>query len=87
MLDYVHCRLYVIDLIFGVWNNVMQGDETMSSVSLKYNFVFCYSVAAMNNLYRMLESPPLEGWTLVGGDPCGDNWQGVTCVFTNITGL
>ncbi|XP_030973580.1 uncharacterized protein LOC115993746 isoform X2 [Quercus lobata] len=33
------------------------------------------------------EYPPLLGWLLVGGDPCGDKWQGVECVFLNITEL
>lgn len=44
-------------------------------------------VAAMNSLYVNLGYPPLQGWLLVGGDPCGLNWQGVSCVFSNITGL
>ncbi|KAK9936307.1 hypothetical protein M0R45_013155 [Rubus argutus] len=44
-------------------------------------------VAAMNSLYVNLGYPPLQGWLLVGGDPCGLNWQGVSCVFSNITAL
>ncbi|KAM1762543.1 hypothetical protein ACFX12_005178 [Malus domestica] len=44
-------------------------------------------VIAMNSLFVALGYPPLPGWLLVGGDPCGDNWQGVGCVFSNITSL
>ncbi|BBH00842.1 STRUBBELIG-receptor family 3 [Prunus dulcis] len=44
-------------------------------------------VAAINGLYVALGYPPLQGWLLVGGDPCGDHWQGVECVFSNVTGL
>uniref|UniRef100_A0A2N9I903 Protein kinase domain-containing protein n=1 Tax=Fagus sylvatica TaxID=28930 RepID=A0A2N9I903_FAGSY len=42
---------------------------------------------AINSLYVALGYPPLIGWLLVGGDPCGDKWQGVECVFSNITEL
>ncbi|XP_022715945.1 protein STRUBBELIG-RECEPTOR FAMILY 3-like isoform X3 [Durio zibethinus] len=44
-------------------------------------------VSAMNSLYTSLGSPPLLGWIPVGGDPCGEEWQGVSCVFSNITEL
>ncbi|KAF8029875.1 hypothetical protein BT93_E2329 [Corymbia citriodora subsp. variegata] len=44
-------------------------------------------VAAINSLYISLGYPPLRGWLLVGGDPCLDNWEGVECVISNITGL
>ncbi|KAM5588343.1 protein STRUBBELIG-RECEPTOR FAMILY 3-like [Rosa sericea] len=44
-------------------------------------------VAAVNSLYVNLGYPPLQGWLLVGGDPCGENWQGVICVFANVTAL
>ncbi|KAE8719836.1 STRUBBELIG-receptor family 3, putative isoform 2 [Hibiscus syriacus] len=42
-------------------------------------------VSAMNSLYASLGSPPLLGWIPVGGDPCEEGWQGVSCVFSNIT--
>ena len=42
-----------------------------------------FPVMAINSLYVALEYPPLIGWLLVGGDPCGDKWQGVECVFSN----
>ncbi|KAL9243588.1 hypothetical protein vseg_017458 [Gypsophila vaccaria] len=44
-------------------------------------------VAAINNLYAALGSPPLTGWVPLGGDPCAQAWQGVLCVNTNITGI
>ncbi|EEF40901.1 lrr receptor-linked protein kinase, putative [Ricinus communis] len=43
-------------------------------------------VVAMNSLWVSLNFPPLLGW-LPGGDPCGEEWQGVSCVFSNITAL
>lgn len=46
-----------------------------------------FPVMAINSLYVALGYPPLLGWLLVGGDPCGDKWQGVECVFSNITEL
>ncbi|KAI4299320.1 hypothetical protein L6164_032789 [Bauhinia variegata] len=44
-------------------------------------------VAAINSLYLALGSPPLQGWKSVGGDPCLEHWQGVDCVFSNITAI
>lgn len=44
-----------------------------------------FDVMAINGLYLSLGSPPLAGWIPNGGDPCGEAWQGVTCVFSNIT--
>lgn len=44
-------------------------------------------VAALNNLYVSLGYPPLRGWILVGGDPCEEGWQGVECIYSNISGL
>lgn len=44
-----------------------------------------FDVMAINGLYLSLGSPPLAGWIPNGGDPCGEAWQGVNCVFSNIT--
>ncbi|RDX68899.1 Protein STRUBBELIG-RECEPTOR FAMILY 3, partial [Mucuna pruriens] len=44
-------------------------------------------VAAINSLYVSLGSPPLQGWKPMGGDPCLELWQGVACVFSNITAI
>nr|GLL34770.1 protein STRUBBELIG-RECEPTOR FAMILY 3-like [Ipomoea trifida] len=43
-------------------------------------------VAAMNNFYAALKSPPLPGWS-VDGDPCNGKWQGVQCEGTNIVSI
>lgn len=50
-------------------------------------FFFLSLVAAINALFISLGYPPLRGWILVGGDPCGEKWQGVECVFSNITAM
>ncbi|KAG9158719.1 hypothetical protein Leryth_024011 [Lithospermum erythrorhizon] len=44
-------------------------------------------VYAINSLYASLGYPSLPGWLPVGGDPCGQSWQGVQCVNSNVTGL
>ncbi|XP_078175506.1 protein STRUBBELIG-RECEPTOR FAMILY 1-like isoform X2 [Carex rostrata] len=44
-------------------------------------------VYAINNLYSALGSPPLSGWTTLGGDPCYELWQGVQCTNNNITAI
>ncbi|KAK3156143.1 hypothetical protein QOZ80_2AG0103400 [Eleusine coracana subsp. coracana] len=44
-------------------------------------------VAAINELYAALGSPTLPGWTASGGDPCGEKWQGVTCIGTSINSI
>lgn len=41
-------------------------------------------VAAINNLYVAMGSPLLPGWVATGGDPCGEAWQGVVCINTDI---
>lgn len=50
-----------------------------------YFVLFFSSVMALNSLYISLNFPPLEKWLSFGGDPCGDSWQGVFCVFSNVT--
>lgn len=49
--------------------------------------VYFISVAAINNLYGALGTPPLIGWVQAGGDPCTEGWQGVQCVNANITAM
>ncbi|CAN1854308.1 Protein STRUBBELIG-RECEPTOR FAMILY 8 [Linum perenne] len=44
-------------------------------------------VAAVNSLHISFNSPPLRGWNSYGGDPCGEQWEGVSCVFSNVTAL
>ncbi|KAL1222871.1 Protein STRUBBELIG [Cardamine amara subsp. amara] len=42
-------------------------------------------VSAINNLYITLGAPSLPKWLAFGGDPCGEEWQGVVCDSSNIT--
>ncbi|XP_011027919.1 PREDICTED: protein STRUBBELIG-RECEPTOR FAMILY 3-like isoform X3 [Populus euphratica] len=57
----------------------------MASFSVSYTNPF--DVIAMNSLYVSMEYPNLIGWIALGGDPCSDGWQGVSCVLSNITSL
>lgn len=61
--------------------------DFMYYLSHFFFFCLCYLVMAINSLYVSLGYPPLQGWLLVGGDPCVDLWQGVECVFSNITAM
>ncbi|KAL6568347.1 Protein STRUBBELIG-REPTOR FAMILY 7 [Orobanche hederae] len=43
-------------------------------------------VSALNALYTGLNSPSqLDQWKSNGGDPCGENWKGVTCSGLRVT--
>ncbi|KAL4560107.1 hypothetical protein LXL04_032256 [Taraxacum kok-saghyz] len=43
-------------------------------------------VAALVAMYQGLNSPgQLTKWSSGGGDPCGDNWKGVTCSGSRVT--
>ncbi|KAJ8545564.1 hypothetical protein K7X08_018147 [Anisodus acutangulus] len=44
-------------------------------------------VFAINSLYTSLGYPLLPGWVPYGNDPCGDQWHGVLCVNSNVTGI
>ncbi|KAI3521283.1 hypothetical protein L1887_10744 [Cichorium endivia] len=42
--------------------------------------------SALRVLYQSLNSPgQLTKWTSNGGDPCGENWSGVTCSGSRVT--
>ncbi|GKB33756.1 STRUBBELIG-receptor family 7-like protein isoform X1 [Tanacetum coccineum] len=42
--------------------------------------------SALNAMYQNLNSPgQLTKWTSTGGDPCADNWTGVTCSGSRVT--
>ncbi|KAJ6725059.1 PROTEIN STRUBBELIG-RECEPTOR FAMILY 3-LIKE ISOFORM X1 [Salix viminalis] len=60
-------------------------------VALMASFSVSYTdpndVTAMNSLFVSLQYPQLIGWLAMGGDPCSEAWQGVGCVFSNITSL
>lgn len=69
-----------------------------SSSSLLFFFIVAFSpysisadtdssdASALNAMYQNLNSPPqLTKWTSTGGDPCGDNWKGITCSGSRVT--
>ncbi|KAL4584512.1 hypothetical protein LXL04_009115 [Taraxacum kok-saghyz] len=42
--------------------------------------------SALRVMYQSLNSPgQLTKWTANGGDPCGENWKGVTCSGSRVT--
>ncbi|KAL8032628.1 hypothetical protein ABFX02_13G108700 [Erythranthe guttata] len=58
-----------------------------SALSLAWGVTDPRDVYAISELYASLGSPLLPGWIL-GGDPCGPvSWQGVSCVYGNITAI
>lgn len=44
------------------------------------------AVSALIGMYQGLNSPgQLTQWSSTGGDPCGQNWKGVTCSGSRVT--
>ncbi|XP_058075541.1 protein STRUBBELIG-RECEPTOR FAMILY 8-like [Magnolia sinica] len=45
-------------------------------------------VTALQDLYSALNIPPqLTGWKSVGGDPCGEDWKGISCSGTSVQSI
>ncbi|XP_076890437.1 protein STRUBBELIG-RECEPTOR FAMILY 7-like [Bidens hawaiensis] len=43
-------------------------------------------VSALNAMYQSLNYPgQLTKWTSTGGDPCAENWKGITCSGSRVT--
>ncbi|KAK4361072.1 hypothetical protein RND71_020024 [Anisodus tanguticus] len=74
--------------------------QRMCGIYMKILFVFAIfavqncqgftdprDVSAINSLYTSLGYPLLPGWVPYGNDPCGDQWHGVLCVNSNVTGI
>ncbi|XVF25868.1 hypothetical protein REPUB_Repub13aG0250900 [Reevesia pubescens] len=72
---------------FVSWGMVCVGLLLVFTLPFSAGITDPRDVSAINSLYTSLGSPPLLGWIPVGGDPCGEGWQGVSCVFSNITEL
>ncbi|XP_061363048.1 protein STRUBBELIG-RECEPTOR FAMILY 3-like [Gastrolobium bilobum] len=70
----LHVRIFVTSMV------ILTGTFCVGDTDL-------VDVAAINSLYVALGSPSLQGWKPVGGDPCLEQWQGVACVFSNITSI
>ncbi|CAH8293625.1 unnamed protein product [Eruca vesicaria subsp. sativa] len=59
-------------------------------VGLKPSFIFgdtnADDTSALNNMFSSMNSPgQLSQWTASGGDPCGQNWKGITCSGSRVT--
>ncbi|KAF8052477.1 hypothetical protein N665_1555s0002 [Sinapis alba] len=59
-------------------------------VGLKPSFILAATDAsdtsALNNMFSSMNSPgQLSQWTGSGGDPCGQNWKGITCSGSRVT--
>ncbi|PHT48206.1 hypothetical protein CQW23_12414 [Capsicum baccatum] len=80
--------------------NLCSWSHSMSGLYVKILFVFAIFVVqnfqgftdprdvfAINSLYTSLAYPLLPGWVPYGLDPCGDQWHGVLCVNSNVTGM
>ncbi|KAM3281677.1 protein STRUBBELIG-RECEPTOR FAMILY 1 [Capsicum chacoense] len=80
--------------------NLCSWSHSMSGLYVKILFVFAIFVVqncqgftdprdvfAINSLYTSLGYPLLPGWVPYGLDPCGDQWHGVLCVNSNLTGI
>jgi len=49
-------------------------------------FQIISTVSALNVMYTSLNSPSqLSGWKSSGGDPCGENWEGIKCSGSSVT--
>ncbi|XWS19545.1 hypothetical protein CRYUN_Cryun31cG0024700 [Craigia yunnanensis] len=72
---------------FVSWGMLCVGLLLVLTVPFSAGITDPRDVSAINSLYTSLDSPPLLGWISVGGDPCGEGWQGVSCAFSNITEL
>ncbi|XVF40559.1 hypothetical protein PTKIN_Ptkin01aG0123400 [Pterospermum kingtungense] len=72
---------------FASWGMVCVGLLLVLTVPFSAGITDPRDVSAINSLYASLGSSPLLGWVLAGGDPCGEGWQGVSCVFSNVTEL
>ncbi|ERN03417.1 protein STRUBBELIG-RECEPTOR FAMILY 3 isoform X1 [Amborella trichopoda] len=66
---------------------VLIGALFLPSIPFSHCYTDVQDVFAINSLYAALDSPPIPGWVALGGDPCGDMWQGVQCTFANITAI
>jgi len=81
-LLYQLCIIYFLFIFFCEFSNAITTAASVYVISF-----LSFAVIAMNSLYVSMEYPNLIGWIALGGDPCLDGWQGVSCVLSNITSL
>lgn len=54
--------------------------------SIFWLFVLGYAASNLNLLFTSLNSAQqLTNWKSSGGDPCGENWKGITCSGSKVT--
>ncbi|XP_078154458.1 protein STRUBBELIG-RECEPTOR FAMILY 2-like isoform X2 [Carex rostrata] len=63
-----------------------------ANVILLFYFASAYTdpldVKSLEDLYGLLNQPTmLTGWMATGGDPCGQNWTGVSCSGSSIISM
>ncbi|XP_058078651.1 protein STRUBBELIG-RECEPTOR FAMILY 2-like [Magnolia sinica] len=47
-----------------------------------------FAVTALQDLYSALNFPPqLTRWKSIGGDPCGEDWKGISCSGTSVQSI
>ncbi|KAL2630353.1 hypothetical protein R1flu_015039 [Riccia fluitans] len=65
-------------LIVGIWASLFQGIRGETNQE---------DVQALQQLYQGLNQPLLQGWNFAngGGDPCAEQWQGITCSGSGVT--
>ena len=60
----------------------------LDCVLIVYWFQKLLAASALNMLFTSMHSPgQLTQWTASGGNPCGQNWRGVTCSRSRVTQL
>ncbi|XP_071742086.1 protein STRUBBELIG-RECEPTOR FAMILY 6-like [Rutidosis leptorrhynchoides] len=65
---------FFFSIIFVIRPYFINGDTDSSDAS------------ALNAMYQNLNSPgQLTKWSSTSGDPCGENWKGVTCSGSRVT--
>ncbi|KAK9152626.1 hypothetical protein Sjap_000106 [Stephania japonica] len=74
-------------LSWGAYCRGFVGAVLVFAATLSYGDTDVRDVYAINDLYYSLGFPPLQGWMLIGGDPCSEQWHGIECVNSNITGI
>ncbi|KAI4334004.1 hypothetical protein L6164_018747 [Bauhinia variegata] len=65
--------------VVKIYGQVLLGFLLICTVQFSRGDTNPTDVAAINSLYAALGSPVLPNWVPNGGDPCGQQWQGVQC--------
>ncbi|KAF5178162.1 Leucine-rich repeat receptor protein kinase ems1 [Thalictrum thalictroides] len=85
--------LFMFHALFSVFFDLISR-IAMNFLISEY-FVYClgFNVSALQDLYRTLSYPAqLTGWKSKGGDPCEEQWKGISCngssiIYIKLNGL